>query len=897
MPQNPIIERIKQLNLPEIITSYGIKSAPRLNGTHNFYCPFHQDNNPSLKVNQKGEKWLWNCFGCEAGGTVIDFVMRQEGVNKRSAIETLSQRLNRTNTQTLPVNRKSVEEKPLSIEAQKLLNKTAEYYHTIFLENTKARDYLNYQRGIKDGKIFTTFKVGYADGTLKSTLPKKGEAVELLKESGILTARGHEHFKDCVVFPIYDEHGNCVEMYGRKITKGGTGLKHLYLKGIHRGVFNYHVIKTHTSIILTESIIDAISLYQAGYKNTLALYGTNGLTEDHLALFKKHNLKEVYLCMDGDEAGRRAADRLSRRLTKEGLNIYEVILPEGSDPNEYFKKHEAKDFELLLRVAGAEGILTESNEEKIEILSDGIKVDYGLRSYFVRGMEAVKGKRLRANLKAVTDKAFHIDTMDLYVARSRKAFAREAGLLYGKEPEIIENDLNRMIERLEDYVDGKEANNKVIVMTEVEQKEALSFLKSKQLIEQILSDVSVLGCAGERTNKLMGYLAAVSRKTDDPLSLLVLSRSAAGKSMLQDTILQLVPEEDKHKYTRITGQALFYKGEDSLKHKLVAIEEEEGSHQAAYSIRTIQSSKELTIATTTKDPLTGQMKTQEYKVKGPLSIIITTTSNEIDHETMNRFIVLTIDESREQTRMIHKIQRQRDTLEGLLCRRETEVIIRKHHNAQRLLKSVKVVNPYAEYLSYNDDQLRSRRDHKKYLNLIKVVAFLHQHQRETKNIEYLEETIEYIEVTLKDISLANELAHEVLGRSLDELSPQSRRLLNLIWGMIKTIAAQNRQPISAVRFTRKDVREHTGWSDNQVRDHLGQLVDLEYIHMVSGRNGSRMTYEMIYDGEGHDGKKFFMGLTDVKELCKKARKDSNLVGEKGNLVPSLSGACPQLVEA
>jgi len=634
MIQKSTIEQIKQLNLPEIIAGYGIKSAPRLNGTHNFYCPFHQDSHPSLKVNQKGEKWLWNCFGCEAGGTAIDFVMWQEGVNKRSAIEHLSRRLNIENKPSLPVNRKSPEEKSLSAEAQKLLNKTAEYYHTMFLENTKARDYLNYQRGIKDGKIFATFKAGYADGTLKNTLPKKGEAVELLKESGILTARGQEHFKDCVVFPVYDGQGNCVEMYGRKIGANGSGIKHLYLKGSHRGVFNYHVLKTHTSIILTESIIDALSLYQEGYKNAIALYGTNGFTEDHLSLFKNHNLKEVYLCMDGDEAGARAADRLTKRLTKEGLKVHEVILPEGLDPNKYFKTHEAKDFEVLLKVAGGEGLLTESNEETIEVLSDGIRVDYGLRRYFIRGIEAVKGKRLRVNLKAVADKAFHIDTMDLYAARARKVFAREAGLLYGQEPEIIEGDLNRIIERLEDYVDGKETNRQAVVMTETERDEALDFLKSNQLTEQILSDIGVLGCAGERTNKLMGYLAAVSRKTDDPLSLLVLSRSAAGKSMLQDTILQLVPEEDKHKYTRITGQALFYKGEDSLKHKLVAIEEEEGSHQAAYSIRTIQSSKELTIATTTKDPLTGQMKTQEYKVKGPLSIMITTTSNEIDHETM-----------------------------------------------------------------------------------------------------------------------------------------------------------------------------------------------------------------------------------------------------------------------
>jgi hypothetical protein len=242
--------------------------------------------------------------------------------------------------------------------------------------------------------------------------------------------------------------------------------------------------------------------------------------------------------------------------------------------------------------------------------------------------------------------------------------------------------------------------------------------------------------------------------------------------------------------------------------------------------------------------------------------------------------MLTIDESRKQTQLIHQKQRESDTLRGLLSEYETDEIIHRHQNGQRLLRPVKVVNPYAEYLRFMDEQLRSRRDHKKYLSLIKAVTFLHQYQRQVKAVEHKGETIEYIEVSLADIELANSLAHEVLGRSLDELSAPSRELLFLINEMVKEISVKARKKSSDVRFSRRDIREYTKWSDHQVRDHLRQLVELEYVVVVSGRNGSRMMYELVYDGGGEDGKRFFMGLTDVDEIKARVKYDQH--GENPN---------------
>ena len=100
-----------------------------------------------------------------------------------------------------------------------------------------------------------------------------------------------------------------------------------------------------------------------------------------------------------------------------------------------------------------------------------------------------------------------------------------------------------------------------------------------------------------------------------------------------------------------------------------------------------------------------------------------------------------------------------------------------HRNAQRLLRPLLVANPFAESLTFLDDKTRTRRDHQKYLTLIRAVALLHQYQRPIKTTVHHDQAVEYIEVTLDDIAVANRLACEVLGRSVDELPPQTRRLL------------------------------------------------------------------------------------------------------------------------
>jgi hypothetical protein len=371
---------------------------------------------------------------------------------------------------------------------------------------------------------------------------------------------------------------------------------------------------------------------------------------------------------------------------------------------------------------------------------------------------------------------------------------------------------------------------------------------------------------GEETNKLIGYLAATSRKLASPLAVMVQSSSAAGKSSLMEAVLAFIPEEDKVQYSAMTGQSLFYMGEMNLKHKILALAEEEGAARASYALKLLQSEGCLSIASTGKDPESGKLVTHEYRVEGPVMIFSTTTAIDHDEELLNRCLTLGVDESREQTRAIHQLQRQKRTLSGLFAAQAKDRLLRQHRNAQRLLRPLAVRNPYADSLTFPDERTRLRRDHEKYLTLIDTLALLHQHQRPVLTASQDGESIEYVEVTLGDIEVANKLAHEALGRSLDELSPQTRRLLGLIASMVESQCQAQHIMRTDTRFSRRDIREYTGWSDFQVKMHMHKLEALEYVLVHRGGRGQSFVYELLYDGAGRDGAPFLMGLIDGQAL-------------------------------
>jgi len=516
----------------------------------------------------------------------------------------------------------------------------------------------------------------------------------------------------------------------------------------------------------------------------------------------------------------------------------------------------------------------------VEMRGEDIFLQQGERRYRIRGLhknlsyELMKVNVLLSGKTTRGESAFHVDTLDLYSARQRSGFTKQAAEELGIKEEVLRRDLGRVLMKLEEMQDAqiKQAlapKDETVAMTDHDQAEALKLLRDPRLLERIVEDFARCGVVGEETNKLVGYLGVVSRHLEAPLAVIVQSSSAAGKSSLMEAVLAFLPEEQRVQYSAMTGQSLFYMGEQDLKHKVLAIVEEEGAHTAAYALKLLQSEGVLTIASTGKDPATGRLLTHQYRVEGPVMIFLTTTAIDLDEEMLNRCLVLSVNEDRAQTQAIHRVQREAQTVEGLLRRRDRDAVLAVHRNAQRLLKPVPVVNPYARELTFHDSQTRTRRDHMKYLTLIRSVALLHQYQRPAKTVQHNGRAVEYIEVTLDDIAVANRLAHEILGRSLDELPPQTRRLLLTVDEMVTAECKRQKMERSDYRFSRRDVREATGWGDTQLKTHLHRLEELEYLLVHRGGRGQSIVYELMFTRPADGGKPVLGGLIDVEKLGKK----------------------------
>ena len=499
------------------------------------------------------------------------------------------------------------------------------------------------------------------------------------------------------------------------------------------------------------------------------------------------------------------------------------------------------------------------------------------REYRVLGLQKTLGTdalkialRLRLTGQAGDDR-FHLDQLDLCRDSERRRFIERAVEETGLTPDLLKRDLGRLLLAVEqtqiELARPQEKIATAISLSAEEREEASAWLKGPNLIQRLREAFHKAGIIGEEANTLVAYLACVSRKLERPLAIIIQSASAAGKTTLMEAVLSFFPEEERVKYSAMTGQSLYYLGETNLKHKILAVVEEAGAEKASYALKLLQSEGELTIASTGKDPTTGKMVTQEYHVQGPVMIFLTTTAIDMDEELQNRCLTLAVDESAEQTGRIHQWQRERRTLAGLIAKEERKDLLKKLRNAQRLLQAVEILNPYAPGLTFATGRTRNRRDHEKYLTLIEAIALLQQYQRERGQHLVNGRRVEFIEVTLEDIALANELAPEVLGRSLDELPPQTRRLLACIRELLKNKTANGGAKVGAgsACFTRKELREACGWSLTQVRVHLERLVELEYLAIRHGRTGSQFVYELLVDVNAAETIAH-IGLIDVTRL-------------------------------
>ena len=570
-------------------------------------------------------------------------------------------------------------------------------------------------------------------------------------------------------------------------------------------------------------------------------------------------------------------------VDKESLETGVGWVPEPFVPAPYAEV-QAQSSLLAASVSSPEPATKKEKAVGLEQRGDAWFMDIEGREYRVAGLEKTVGTdALKIALRLRHGERFHLDQVDLCRDMERRRFVERAAEETGLTADLLKRDLGKLLLAVEqaqaELSKPQEQTGHVVTLTPEEREAALTWLREPNLIGRLRAAFHQAGIIGEETNTLVAYLAGVSRKLERPLAIIIQSASAAGKTTLMDAVLSFFPEEERVKYSAMTGQSLYYLGETSLKNKILAVVEEAGAEKASYALKLLQSEGELTIASTGKDPATGKMVTQEYHVEGPVMIFLTTTAIDLDEELQNRCLTLAVDESAEQTGRIHRLQRERRTLAGLIAKAERQDVLKKLRNAQRLLSLVDVLNPFAPSLTFATARTRNRRDHEKYLTLIDAIALLHQHQRETRTLPNGQR---FIEVTLDDIALANELAPEILGRSLDELPPQTRRLLDYIRKLVKKKSGDGGRAQAPSTFSRKELREICGWSLTQVRVHLERLVELECLAIRHGRLGSQFVYEMLLDADTEEAVAL-IGLIDTAKL----RHDykTNLTG----FIPGVAG--------
>jgi DNA primase len=346
------------------------------------YCPFHHDKGTANLIVTPG-KGLFRCMaaGCGATGNAIQFVEKFDGVSFRHAYDVLAGGNAFTSGDGVPKKFVTVPKLacPLDeeVEDSALLEQLAEYYAKSLMtpENQLARDYL-ISRGLDDPSLWKRFSIGFLDRTLGLGIPYKNRQQgakirERLQAVGVYRDNGREHLRGCIVIPIRNIAGQVVQLYGRRIgVQTAKELRHLYLARPLGGVFNFSALKSR-EIVLTESLIDALTFIQLGLEATCT-YGTKNFTPELFEAIRTAKIQRVKLAFDADEAGEISTAEATKRLQAIGIECHQIKLPWGFDANAFTQEHGG---EALLQAVRSAEWLGGKSPQKPEVSSDSSYIE------------------------------------------------------------------------------------------------------------------------------------------------------------------------------------------------------------------------------------------------------------------------------------------------------------------------------------------------------------------------------------------------------------------------------------------------------------------------------------------------------------------------------------------
>ncbi|WP_456440303.1 hypothetical protein [Psychroserpens sp.] len=463
-----------------------------------------------------------------------------------------------------------------------------------------------------------------------------------------------------------------------------------------------------------------------------------------------------------------------------------------------------------------------------------------LEIHILGGINTNKLESLRVTMSVQLPKQYTIirHNIDLYNDNQIERFVRKVAERLEIGTTVVRRTLQDLTKELENYrfllIEQETQNNQPYFkeLTATELRAAEAFLKRKNLLELTNELIGKSGVIGEQNNRLLMYLIFTSRKTDNPLHCISLGSSGVGKTHLQSKVSELFPQEDKVEITVLSANAFYYFNRTELQHKLILIEDLDGAESVLYPLRELQTKKRITKTVVHKDAK-GTTKTIHLTVEGPVSVAGCTTQESIYEDNSNRSFLLYIDESAEQDIRIMNYQRLMSA--GKVNEQEQIEATQLLQNVQRVLKPIKVINPYAEYLELPQSVFKPRRTNSHYLQFIEIITFYKQQQRERKYSEQTGE--EYIETTIEDIEEANELIIAVLLRKSDTLTGACRNHLETLKAYLK----DNKQ----TTFTNSEIRRNLRVKESTLRNYNNQLLSEAYIKRIKKSKTKSYCFEIV----------------------------------------------------
>lgn len=658
--------------------------------------------------------------------------------------------------------------------------------------------------------------------------------------------------RNCIIFPTKNKDGQIVNIYGRS-TSANPKVRHFYLQGDLKGLYPGYPKSDITKLILTESIIDAASLIQHQDIPVLALYGTTNFTKEHEQAIKDLELlEEVILFFDGDEPGKAAVEKYHKRIKeiRPNVKVSYVDTPKGEDPNSLIISHEPEILQHLIenRIYFS---IEKQNQRPTPTTTGKLKTtnpelltyETTLLHIVVMGGIKITGlDRLRVTLKIEKREYSHHlpvrHSLDLYHSKQVEMLAQKMaeGLEIGTSESqqtishltgLLEEYRQRKLEQL------KPKKSSAPTMTEAQRATGMKYLKDPKLLRNTLEDIAKSGIVGETNNSLIAYIAYTSRKRKKPLHIMCLGASGTGKTYLQEMVGALIPEEDKLEITALSDNAFYYFGREELKHKLILIEDLDGAQNAEYPLREIQTKRRISKTVTIKNSK-GMLKTVNVVVEGPVCVSGCTTREKLYEDNANRCILLYIDDSKEQDKRIMCYQQKASA--GIINAAQEAQIRQKLQNTQRLLRPIKVVNPYAQIIDLPEEVFKPRRTLLLLLSFIETITYYHQYQREVRTNEASGQ--QYIETTKSDVEAAFSLMKEVLFSKSDELTKASRKFLERLKGHVK----------DGQVFYTQEIRKQLRVSSTTVHRYIRELQQNGYIKYKGGNKFKGYEYQIVdYD--------------------------------------------------